>query len=71
VPFCRAQYGSAKYTSQPSRRSIVRQFGIFKPHGVQAICSGDQVALSFSFMYSIVACDRNIPLFFFLLHLIV
>jgi len=56
---------------QPSRRSIVRQFGIFKPHGVQAICSGDQVALSFSFLYSIVACDRNIPLFFFLLHLIV
>jgi len=43
------------------QRYIVRQLGIFKPHGVQAICSGDQAALSFSFLYSIVACDRNIP----------
>ena len=43
----------------------MRQLGIFKPHGVQAICSGDQVALSFSFMYSIVACDRILPAFLF------
>ena len=43
------------------QRYIVRQLGIFKPHGVQAICSGDQVALSFSLMYSIAAYDRNIP----------